>query len=130
MFPFIYRSFIDRTGALAFPLPLAVLLRAEELLNLLFVLLLPYPICSLDRLDVIDRTGALAFPERGRTLIAAQYCRYCRQSNFITLTSHCQTFFSGTYTPVDTCCHYQFCFALQMRQSCISLEQKQNLSLN
>ena len=36
----------------------------------------------------------------------------------------------GTYIPVDTCCHYQFCFALQMRQSCISLEQKQNLFLN
>ena len=37
---------------------------------------------------------------------------------------------NGIYIPVDTCCHYQFCFALQMRQSCISLEQKQNLSLN
>ena len=36
----------------------------------------------------------------------------------------------GTYIPVDTCCHYQFCFALQMRQSGISLEQEQNLSLN
>ena len=35
--------------------------------------------------------------------------------------------FLGIYIPVDTCCHYQFCFALQMRHSCISLEQKQNL---
>ena len=35
--------------------------------------------------------------------------------------------FFRIYIPVDTCCHYQFCFALQMRHSCISLEQKQNL---
>ena len=35
--------------------------------------------------------------------------------------------FLGIYILVDTCCHYQFCFALQMRHSCISLEQKQNL---
>ena len=34
------------------------------------------------------------------------------------------------FIPVDTCYHYQFCFALQMRYSCISLEQKQSLSLN
>ena len=34
---------------------------------------------------------------------------------------------NGIYIPVDTCCHHQFCFALQMRHSCISLEQKQKL---
>jgi hypothetical protein len=38
--------------------------------------------------------------------------------------------FLWIYIPIETCCHYQFCFALQMRQSSISSEQKQNLSLN
>ena len=37
--------------------------------------------------------------------------------------------FLGDYTRVDTCYHYQFCFALQMRHSCISLEQKQKSNL-
>ena len=70
----------DQTGALTTPLPLAVLLRAEELLNHVVCVVVAISHLLFSSFRFIDRTGAF-FPERGRTLIAAQYCRYCRQSN-------------------------------------------------
>ena len=79
-FPFIYRSFIDRTGALTTPLPRAVLLRAEELLNHVVCVVVAISHLLFSSFRFIDQTGAF-FPEHGRTLIAAQYCRYCCQSN-------------------------------------------------
>ena len=37
--------------------------------------------------------------------------------------------FLGDYTRVDTCYHYQFCFALQMRHSCISFGAKTKVQI-